>query len=106
MKNANNMNKRILCERKRIVIDRKSLFNQLITLESKRKHFHYRDKRALSYYEVICKEVSIDLKDDSALKRRLIIDAHSRIRRRGFDKSIKQIVKAQKKAFLEGTGPR
>lgn len=102
MKNANNINKRILCEQKRKVIDRKSLFNQLITLESKRKHFHYRDKRALSYYEVICKEVSIDLKDDSALKRRLIIDAHSRIRR----KSIKQIVKAQKKAFLEGTGPR
>ena len=96
------MNKRILCERKRIVIDRKSLFNQLITMESKRKHFHYRDKRALSYYEVICKEVSIDIKDDSALKRRLIIDAHSRIRR----KSIKQIIKARKKALLEGTGPR
>lgn len=102
MKNANNMNKRILCERKRIVIDRKSLFNQLITMESKRKHFHYRDKRALSYYEVICKEVSIDIKDDSALKRHLIIDAHSRIRRRG----IKQVIKARKKAFLEGTGPR
>lgn len=96
------MNKRILCERKRIVIDRKSLFNQLITMESKKKHFHYRDKRALSYYEVICKEVSIDIKDDSALKRRLIIDAHSRIRRR----RIKQIIKARKKAFLEGTGPR
>lgn len=106
MKNANNINKRILCERKRIVIDRKSLFNQLIAKESKRKQFHYRDKRALSYYEVICKEVSIDLKDDSALKRRLIIDDHSRIRRRGFDKSIKQIIKARKKAFLEGTGPR
>lgn len=102
MKNANNMNKRILCERKRIVIDRKSLFNQLITMEPKKKHFHYRDKRALSYYEVICKEVSIDIKDDSALKRRLIIDAHSRIRRR----RIKQIIKARKKAFLEGTGPR
>ena len=39
MKNANNMNKRILCERKRIVIDRKSLFNQLITMESKKSIF-------------------------------------------------------------------